>query len=432
MDITKINHIHFTGIKGVGMTALALCALDLGIKVTGSDVEEEFLTDETLTKRGITWSTEFGVKNLEPKPDLVVTTGAHGGLNNPEVQAARELNIPVMSHAEALGLFAQDKKVIAVAGVDGKTTTSAMIATVLDNAGLNPSFAIGVSDIPSLGTPGRYNKEGEYFVIEADEYAISAGIDNRPRFTFLNPNVLVITNIRHDHPDIFPTLEDIQKVFDEFSKRTQSTEGKVISQSTNILPNDFKLNIPGEFNLLNASNAYLACKEIGLEESTILEGLKKYIGSKRRFEKIYEVNNITIYDDYAHNPDEIKASLKGAREWFPDRRILVYFQPHTYSRTKALFDDFAKSFNDADFVGIADIFSSAREEKDPTVTSEMLVEEVKKYHPNPENVGYSPDWHTGAEQLAKDLKPGDVLLTIGAGDIYKAGKMIAERLSSQT
>ncbi len=484
MDITKLNHIHFTGIKGVGMTALALCALDLGITVTGSDVEEEFLTDETLLRRGLAWKTGFSKENLDPRPDLVVTTGAHGGLNNPEVQAARELNIPVMSHAEALAEFTKGKKVIAVAGVGGKTTTCAMIATILNELGMHPSFAIGVADIPSLGTPGRYDKDGQYFVVEADEYAISPGVDNRPRFSLLNPYILVLTNIEHDHPDIYPTLQDNLKAFQGLVNKSQYVIYN--NDNNNILKLDIKgiayglpknintdaeirainyeeqrtsfalkvidytqaidLGVPGEFNIYNAAASFSAIRWLGkkdgefdydndlpnatnsIDTNLIAAALAKYTGCKRRFEKIAEINNILLYDDYAHHPSEVAATLKAAREWFPDRRIWVYFQPHTYSRTKSLLKEFGESFNDADFVGIDGIFSSAREAKDDSISSQMLVDEIKKHHKNPENVNYTTQ-EEAIETLAKNLKPGDVLLTMGAGDIYKIHKILIERMS---
>lgn len=410
------------------MTSLALCTLDLGIKVTGSDVEEEFVTDEILHARAILPFVGFSKENLDPKPDLVVYTGAHGGQNNPEVLVTKALGIPAISHAEALGQMAEGKKTIAICGVGGKTTTCAMIATILEHAGLKPSYAIGVGNIPSTGTPGKYNKEGEYFICEADEFVISPGADNRPRWSYLSPKILVVTNIKHDHPDIYKTLEDTQNVFADFINKTKEAGSIVVTNSKNNLPEDFKLNVPGAFNLENAQNAFAVCKELDIQDEKILEGLKRYTGCKRRFEKIAEVNGILLYDDYAHHPEEIKAILKATREWFPEKRILVYFQPHTYSRTKALFKEFAQSFNGADFVGIADIFASARESTDPDVSSDKLVEEIKKHHPHPENVGYAGNWQEGAKYLAATLKPGDVFLTLGAGDIYKVHKDILKRL----
>ena len=173
INIEKTPHIHFVGIKGVGVCALALCAQDMGIKVTGSDILELFITDKVLKERGISFKTSFSEKNLIPRPDLVITTGAHGGLNNPEVIAAKEMGIPVLTQGEALAEFAEGKKTIAVCGVGGKTTTAAMIAFILEKVGKKPSWAVGVSEIFGLGYGGKYNKEGEYFFAEADEYAVS-------------------------------------------------------------------------------------------------------------------------------------------------------------------------------------------------------------------------------------------------------------------
>lgn len=418
MNIKEYRRVHFTGIKGVGLTSVALCVKDLGIKITGSDIEEVFVTDEVLKRNGINWNIGFDLKRLEHKPDVLVYTGAHGGLKNPEVQAAKEMGIPVLSHSETLAQLAEGKELIAVCGVGGKTTTAAMIATVLDNAGLKPSYAIGVSDIFSLANPGHYT-EGKHFVTEADEYAISPGVDNRPKFSLLTPKYLVVTNVRHDHPDIYPTYADTEKVFSEFIEKVQSSGGNVFQGNQNILPPGFKLNVPGDFNINNANFAYRICKELGIPGKKILEGLTKYTGCRRRFEKVAENDGVLFYDDYAHHPSEIKATLKAARQWFPKKRIIALFQPHTYSRTKALFGEFVQSFCDANVVGVTDIYSSARETQDPTVSSEKLAAGIKQSYHKPEIVAYVGDLNKAAKWSKSVLKSGDVFLTLGAGDIYK-------------
>lgn len=473
-NIKSAKHVHFTGIKGVGLTSIALCVRDLGAKITGSDVEEEFVTDEVLKRNGLSWSVGFDAKNLEPKPDILVYTGAHGGLTNPEVVAAKEMGIPVLSHFEALAQLAEGKKLIAVCGVGGKTTTSAMIATILEYAGTNPSWAIGVSDIPSLSGSGHFDIEGEYFVTEADEFVISPGADNRPKFHLLNPHIVVVTNIEHDHPDVYPTFSDTEKAYKEFFEKLPDNGFLLINadnkNSMNLLQKEQKnygfefstygkelglwqfrdetfkdgrtefklktdmldddnwidaiLHVPGIFNLYNATAAYAVSQTLLIDPESTVEALDEFKGCKRRFEKVAEVNGILFYDDYAHHPEEIKATLKATREWFPDKRIVVVFQPHTYSRTKALFTDFAKSFNAADIVGISDIFASAREEKNPSVSSEKLVEEIKKYHPHPEHVGYLGNLENAAKISKSVLKEGDVFMTLGAGDIYKIHKLI--------
>lgn len=445
MDITTLNHIHFVGIKGVGMTALALCAQDLGIKVTGSDVPEIFVTDETLKKRNIEWVVGFRRENLDAKPDLVVTTGAHGGLKNPEVLAAREMGIPVLTHAQALAEMAYGKETIAVCGVGGKTTTSAMIATIFDTAGLNPSFAIGVGDIPSLGAPGRYDKEGKVFIAEADEFAVSPGVDNRPRFSLLEPKVIVVTNIEHDHPDIYPTIDDTKKVFKEFFEKVPE-DGALVANvdnenvrnlirhinikvvtygfSTNaevVVREDMVLNVPGRFNRANAAAAAIVARRYGVVEEKIKEGLKKFTGTKRRFEKLGEFRGALMYDDYAHTPNEIENTLAAAREFFPGRRIIAIFQPHTYSRTKTLFNEFAQSFRDADLVAIMDIYGSAREKETLGVSGKLLAEETGRYQ---KGVYFTGGYDETTKWVINQTRKGDIVLIMGAGDVFKLRELV--------
>ncbi|OGY09303.1 MAG: UDP-N-acetylmuramate--L-alanine ligase [Candidatus Blackburnbacteria bacterium RIFCSPHIGHO2_01_FULL_43_15b] len=452
------KHIHFVGIKGVGMTALALCAKDLGIRVTGSDLEEVFVTDETLKKHGVPWVTGFHPVNIEADVDLVITTGAHGGLNNPEVIAARDKGIPVLTHAEALGEFTRGKDLITVAGVGGKTTTASMVSTLLSVAGRHPSFAVGVGDIKVLGTPGRYDKEGREFVTEADEFAISPGIDNRPRFTYQKPKVLIIPNIEHDHPDIYPTFEDAKRVFLEFINRVpkdglliaciDNANVRKLTKQTHVPVQtygfsegadyrieklevgggklDFEvgsgrytLKVPGRFNVLNATAAIVAGEFLGVTKSDLVKGVEAYTGCKRRIEKVGEVKGITVWDDYAHHPKELQAVLSALRDWYPQRRLVAVFQPHTYSRTKALFGDFAKAFGKADEVVIMDIYASARETDTLDVDSRKLAEEIKKYH---DKVVYTEGQEKTVEYLAKNLQKGDVIVTLGAGDIFHMHK----------
>ncbi|OGY16094.1 MAG: UDP-N-acetylmuramate--L-alanine ligase [Candidatus Blackburnbacteria bacterium RIFCSPLOWO2_02_FULL_44_9] len=456
--ILEAKHIHFTGIKGVAMTALALCAQDLGIRVTGSDIKEVFVTDATLARRGLAWLTGFHPVNLKDKPDLVIFTGAHGGFNNPEVIAAKEMGIPIMTQAEALGEFTKGKDLITVAGVGGKTTIASMVSTLLDSAGQHPSFAVGVGDIFALNTPGRYDKEGKEFVTEADEYAVAPGTDNRPRFTYQNPKVLIIPNIEHDHPDIYPTFKDSKKVFLEFINRVPK-DGLLIAcidnknvrtllkqtsvpvktygfspdadyhlLSTNCeneetrftlkhngKTEDYTLKVPGKFNVLNATATIICGTFLGLTGSHLVNGIKDYTGCKRRIEKVTEKDGITYYDDYAHHPTEIQAVLSGLRDWYPKRRIIAIFQPHTYSRTKALFEEFAQSFGNANKVAIMDIYSSARETDTLGVTSEKLVQEAKIYH---NEVSYTQGHKETLEFLAKILQKDDLVVTLGAGDIF--------------
>ena len=458
-SIKKLKRVHFTGIKGVGMTSLALCLDDMGIKVGGSDTAELFVTDEILKGRGIVWKEGFSGKNLVPKPDLVITTGAHGGLSNPEAVFSRGEGIPTITHAEALAKVAEGKDTIAVCGVGGKSTTSSMIAVMLDAAGVKPSFAIGVGNIFPIGTPGKYIKDGKHFICEADEFAVSPGINNAPRFSFLKPKIVVVTNIELDHPDIYPSIEETKKTFREFFEKVpgdgllvacldnpnvaetirrlnvpiatygispdadwkiadiKHEAGKIRFSLTNSSKTvkDISIRVPGDYNVLNTAAAYVVGNFLGLTDVVLKKGLWEYSGCRRRFEVVGDVRGVKIVDDYAHHPKEIKAVLAAARKWYPGRRIVTVFQPHTYSRTKALFADFASSFEDADVAAFMDIYSSAREEKDESVNSERLAQETKKYKKESYYIGGHKQ---AVSWLKKNLKKGDVLLTLGAGDIF--------------
>ncbi|OGM13554.1 UDP-N-acetylmuramate--L-alanine ligase [Candidatus Woesebacteria bacterium RIFCSPLOWO2_01_FULL_39_23] len=461
MEITKLKHIHFTGIKGVGMTALALCMRDLGIKVTGSDISEEFVTDEILHKNNVAWKDGFSVGNLQPLPDLVVTTGAHGGLMNPEVVAARKKKIPVLTFAELLAEVSKSKDLIAVCGVGGKTTTSSIISVILDTAELQPSFAVGVGNIYPLGTPGKYDKNGSHFICEADEYVVSPGINNSPKFMLLNPKILIVTNIEYDHPDIYKNLEETKNIFrDLFLKIPKdgllvacidnANVASVIKdinvhtvtygfsehadfQIKNLRNNNQKVNfdiyikkdkseiknvvvnIPGKYNALNLLAAFVVGWRLNISYDLIKRGLERYLGCRRRFEEMPHFNGAVFVDDYAHHPKEIQAVIKAARDWYPKKRIIAIFQPHTYSRTKALFDEFSESFKSADIVGFMDIYASAREGKDETVTSHMLVKTTGIYN---SKAFYLGDSKKTLEWIKKNVGPEDVVLTMGAGDIF--------------
>jgi UDP-N-acetylmuramate--alanine ligase len=459
MNLKKIKHIHFTGIKGVGMASLALCIKDLGIKVTGSDVEEVFVTDETLRKANIKWKVGFSEKNLDPLPELLITTGAWGGLSNPEVVAAKKRGVRVMTHAEALGNLSRDKDVIAVCGVGGKTTTCSIISVLLDTAGMKPCFAVGVGDIDPLGVPGRYDRKGKHFICEADEYAVSKGINNNPRFSYLSPKFLIVSNIEHDHPDIYPTFNDTKRTFKDYFKKidkqgllvacidnsnvrslvrnlqvpvqTYGFDKKADWKIENVLfkkgetrywvkgknqkPVEITINIPGRFNVQNATAAYVVGKFLKLDNTQLKNGLKKYLGCRRRFEKMGEYKNALFFDDYAHHPKEIRSTLKAAREWFGKTRIVAIFQPHTYSRTKALFNEFSKSFTDADCIALMDVYASAREKDDLGVSSSVLVKEIKKHK---KDVYYSKGQKETIKWIGSNVKKGDVVLTMGAGDIF--------------
>jgi UDP-N-acetylmuramate--alanine ligase len=450
------HHIHFTGIKGVGMAAAALCAQDLGIEISGSDTLEDYVTSELLTQRNITPSINFEPQAIPSETDLLIYTGAHQGEKNPQVQAARAKGIRAISHAKAVGELMADKIGISVCGVGGKTSISAMLANIFDFAGLKPSFLIGVGKVLNLQVPGRMSP-GAHFIAEADEYVVSPGTDNTPRFMYHTPQAIICTNIIHDHPDVYASIEDTKKAFQAFFhqipkdgliilnansaaaqeinleglpityyghtpdkadwwvKETYVGDGKQLVIFAN-KDREFKLSlsVPGEFNAQNALAAYIQSAHFGLKHDTIIQALQLFRGSMRRFEKISERNGILYYDDYAHHPSQILATLKAAKQWLPLSKIVAVFQPHTYSRTKAFLDQFAKSFNYADRVIITDVYASMREAVDESVSGYKLAELTKQFHPN---VTFVPQSDLST-YLQANLKPQDALFTLGAGNIY--------------
>jgi len=470
-QLKNLRFIYFVGIKGVAMTALAIVAKEMGIKVNGSDVGEEFITDAVLKRNKISWQRGFKKENittLKRKPDLVVVTGAHGGMTNPEALAAKEIGLKVMMHGQALGMFMDSFQGIAVAGCHGKTTTAAMVATILAKSGLDPCFAVGSGDIFCLSNPGHAG-QGKYFVAEADEYLTCPLTDKTPRFLWQNPKIAVFTNIEYDHPDAFTDLEAVKKAFSKFSQKIPQ-DGLLVAGIDNqnlrqILPDvtcpmitfgrsplsdyqiirisfgqertwfrvkhkeidlgEFSLQVPGAHNVLNALAGAVVANRLGISWEKIKKGLKAFSGTKRRFEKIGAVNGIFLYDDYAHHPTEIRATLKAARDWFPKKRIICIFQPHTYSRTKALFSEFARSFKEANIGIIVDIYSSAREKDDLGINSKMLVNEAKKHR---QNVYYLAKKRGVLDWLRKNALSGDIIFTMGAGDIFSWHTELLETL----
>ena len=472
MQLNKIKLIYFTGIKGVGMTALALIAKDFGIKVTGSDVAEVFPTDKVLKKQKIKINQDFLEKHITKKIDLLIYTGAHGGATNPEVIKAKSLNIPCLNLAQGLKLFTQTKKVLAVAGVGGKSTVSAMLSVVLDQAGLEPSYSVGVGSISNLDAPGRFNKRSPWMIVEADEFVADPLRDRTPRFHYLDPHLTIITNVEHDHPDVYPTLDSLFKAYLTFLKKVPSTGTIIVNydnqnnrklikmlnrpvitygfspqsdwqilkthvadkkQFINIKANSIDwpqmtLNVPGDFNALNALSVVITCNQLGLSPQKIQTGLKAFTGTKRRFEYINTVKGIDLYDDYAHHPVEIKAMLKAAKSWLPGKKIYAIFQSHTYSRTKTLLKDFVKSFEDADYVLINDIFSSAREKDKLGLTGKIFASEIKKHH---YHTYYCKEEKETIKFLLDHVCKGDAIFTIGAGDNWLWHKNIIKAIKKK-
>jgi len=316
------SHIHFVGIKGVGMAALARVAHDKSITVSGSDVADIFITDTMLADAGIVPTVGFDENDLPDGVDCVVYGAAHGGNENPQVHYALTKGIRTMTYGKAVQELFADKKIIAVAGTHGKTTTTAMLATILVTAGCDPSWVIGTGNIPSLPANGKWGK-GEYAVVEADEYVDTIG--GKPKFLHLNPFALIITSLDWDHPDVFPTHKLFINAFHKLMKRVDKKGIMVLrgddkklrilaklfhSTVRFIVPNKpysgIHVRVPGAYNTLNATFAARMAHEIGVAQKDILRGVEAFTGVERRLENKGSINGWAWYDDYAHHPTEIK------------------------------------------------------------------------------------------------------------------------------
>ena len=422
--ISSKKTVFFVGIKGVGMTALSLAMQDAGWSVSGSDTDESFITDDILAKRNIKIQS-FS----EPISDVdkIIYSAAY------PVPVGADPRVRPL--AQALSEFVTDKKVIAVAGVGGKTTTTAMLATMFHDSSRDVGYYVGTGSIAGLTAPGHAGSD-PYFVVEADEYAISK-LDPRPKFALLKPQVVITTNIIHDHPDIYPTESDTMRVFadlvasippggtwicnpaDPLTAKILDLQGlalkgiKVIQYgSDHPLYNKLELSVFGDQNKLDALSAVLAGIESGLTESEALSAIKSYKGAGRRQESHGEVEGRLLYDDYGHHPREIELTVKSFKEHFKDHRILLVFESHTYSRTEALLQEFARAIATADLSFIMPIFESAREKGTPhSVTTESFAALI------PGAIVLT--WEDAAEKVWSLSQPGDLILTMGAGFVYK-------------
>lgn len=430
MNISEIKKIYFIGIGGIGVSAMARMMAHDGKKVAGSDRDKSEIT-EMLMPLGIDVSYTQNAENISADIDLVVYTVAITE-DNPELMQAKKLGIATMTYPEFLGLVSKDKYTIAVSGTHGKTTTTAMIARILIDAGLDPTVVVGslIKDENGNRTnfiPGK----SKYLVIEACEYKRS----------FLNyyPQVLVVTNIDNDHLDYYKDIFDIQNAFNELARRVPQ-EGFVITDKNNaeVVPAlggveanivnyafynnlPIALKVPGVHNKKNAAAAFAVAIALGVDPKVAQTALESFSGTWRRFEYQGETKNgARVYDDYGHHPTEIKATLQGARELYPRERLIVAFQPHLYSRTKSLLAEFATAFDLADEVILGPIYA-AREIDDGTVSSEILAEKISE---RDKFVKAFPSLKEVKDYLSGQTKKGDVIVVMGAGDIYKIAENI--------
>lgn len=397
----NIKTVYFVGIKGVGMTALAQILQGQGMRVSGSDTGEKFFTDEVLARLKIPFKEGFRKNNIPKHADLVVSSVAYIHSGNVEIKEAKKRGITITTYPEALAELFNNAWGIAVTGSHGKSTTSAMLGFVLEYAGLDPTVVVGscLNQWKSNARVGR----SKYFIIEADEY--------RDAFLRYWPRMILLTNIDYDHPDYFPTEESYAMSFKNFTKRVSSS---MLIRNT-ARQKEFNLSLPGQYNLENANLAYLAALKLGISAKVAKEALEAFDGLARRFESYGTYKGALLFDDYAHHPSEIRAVLKATRKEYPHKKIVVLFQPHTFSRTKALFKNFTQAFSDADTAYILKTYGSARE-KGPDVWGKKLAEAL--------HARYFASHKSVLHYIEKDLDRGVVFLTLGAGDGWQVLKML--------
>ena len=458
MNLSNFKHIHCIGIGGIGLSAVAEIFLSRGYAVSGSDMKQSTVTDQ-LERSGAKIYFQHSAENLGDT-DLLVYSNAVS-MENPEIVEAKKRGIPCVTRAEALGaLMADYSSSVAISGTHGKTTTTSMISLILEEAKRTPTILVGgILD----QFKGNYKVgQGEFFVTEACEYMDS--------FLSLAPWMEVILNIDSDHLDYFKDIDHIARSFNAFAHKVPEN-GYVIAYDSNpfvkaivedlncnvvtfgynetsnfyaknirfnetgcpsfdlyqneVLRTSIQLSIPGEHNVLNSLAATAACVIMGVDIDTIKKTLEAFTGTQRRFDIVGKTkNNMTIVDDYAHHPTEIKATLAAAKN-VPHKNIWCLFQPHTYTRTLALFDQFANAFEDADKLILAEIYA-AREKNIYKLSSKKLQEEIKKQHPEKE-VYFMPEFDNMADFVINNASEGDLIITMGAGDIYKVGEIILEK-----
>ncbi len=428
------THIHFIGIGGIGISAIARMMLLEHTVVTGSDRAASPVTD-ALRAAGATIHIGHDARHLSPEVAMVIYTIAIPD-DNPELAAAKKRGILMYTYPEFLGILSKEKTTIAVSGTHGKTTTTAMIASVLIAAELDPTVVVGSLMKKTDGTYSNFIAgTGTYLVVEACEFKRS--------FLNLWPEILVITNVDTDHLDYYKDLADIQSAFRELAERVPKT-GVIITQTDNaaVAPvltgvhapvqnydealatvRTITLPVPGAHNESNAACALMVARKLGVADTVSLKTLAAFGGTWRRFEKKgMTQSGVLVYDDYAHHPTEISAALKSARLLFPQQRIVVAFHPHLYSRTRLLFAEFAEALAQADEVVLAPIYA-ARESHDPTVTAVKLAEAIAS-RSTPARA--CETFESIAEYLRSHTGSGDVIITMGAGDIYKVAESLIE------
>ena len=452
--------IHMVGIGGIGMSGMAEILLQKGYTVTGSDASQSD-TINRLRDLGAEIHIGHDESNIEGA-DVVVFTSAVKAEENLETKAAMEAGIPVIKRAEMLAELMRMKYGIGIAGTHGKTTTTTLAGHVIQDGGFDPTIMVG-GKVHSFSETNAVVGKGDIIIVEADEFDRT--------FLRLTPSLAVITNIEAEHLDIYENLEDVKDAFVEFANKVPfygavvlclddpnvrsiipRLERRTITygltpqakiRATNVEVNHFEstftvlnegeelgeitLSAPGEHNVKNALAAITLGLELDIDFKYIKSGLERFEGVFRRFQLKADVDDVIVIDDYAHHPTEVQATLKAARNGWKDRRIVAVFQPHLYSRTQNLYQDFGSSFFDAEVCVITDVYPS-REEPIEGVSGKLIADSAKEF--GHRQVHYVEDKKDVAARLKEIVQTGDVVITMGAGDIYKYGEEFVETLKS--
>ena len=454
----KIEKIHFVGIGGIGMSGIAEVLLNLGYKVSGSDLRGSDIT-ERLAGLGAEIGIGHQAENLKSVDVVVISSAVHD--DNPEVIEARRLHVPVIPRAEMLAELMRMKFGIAIAGTHGKTTTTSMAASILGHAGIDPTIVIG-GKLNAIGTNAQLG-QGKFLVAEADESDGS--------FLVLSPTIAVVTNIDADHLDHYSGIEEIKETFIKFINKvpfygmavlclddpnirailpqvkkrymTYGLSSQADIRATHVRHDGFRtsfvahfkgyrlgeisFNMPGAHNVLNAMACIAVALELDVPFIAIQEGFAKFGGVGRRFTVKGEPKGVMVVDDYGHHPAEIRATLAAARQGWPERRIIAAFQPHRYTRTHELFADFVTAFYDADVLLLTDVYA-AGEQPIAGATAERLAEETRRH--GQKDVTWIADRTLLPEHLAALVKKGDIVITLGAGNIWQQGEALLKLLEA--
>jgi UDP-N-acetylmuramate--alanine ligase len=459
MMMQTVKNVHFVGIGGIGMSGIAEILLSQGFNVTGSDLVKSDVTDR-LESLGIKIFEGHSKENLI-NADVVVYSSAVN-LENPEVKAAYERKIPVIKRSEMLAECMRMKYGIGIAGTHGKTTTTSMVGLVLTEAGIDPTIIVG-GKLSGLGGTNARLGNGEYIVVEADEFDRT--------FLKLAPVIAAITTLEKEHLDTYKDLEDIKSAFVEFANKvpffgfvvlcldepalqdviptinkkifTYGLSPQADIKAVNISHDknrstftviylgkelgEIILNIPGLHNVRNSLVAVTIAKEMGVEFNVIKKALESFNGVYRRFEKKFD-DDVMVVDDYGHHPTEINVTLDGIRRGWK-RRLVAVFQPHLFSRTRDFYTEFGRSFLNSDLFICTDVYP-AREKPIEGITGELITNSAKNF--GHKNVFYEPDKTKVPDLLKKIFKKGDIVITLGAGDIWKFGEQFVDFLKSRT